>query len=166
MGLAKALRLTNGHYYTVSSACEGSVTARVRDAEGLRTKLEQGGGSALDWFYHELGVKYTYQIKLRDTGSYGFLLPKAHLVPTGQETFNALLALLKFLMSNKGIELDLDADMFSSRRPEIAVEGKEESNVTSSTAEPVPEHPATQNAEVHEEDDDWSWELRRRRRRR
>ena len=110
MGLAKAIRLTNNHFYGVSSACEGGFTPREASTRPIRTKMELGGGSALDWFYHELGVKYSFQIKLRDTGSYGFLLPKENIVPTGQEAFNAISSLGRFLLSNKGIERVLSND--------------------------------------------------------
>lgn len=103
MGLAKGFRMTNNHIYSVSSACEGSVTAS-KDPIKIQSRMDIGGGSALDWFYHELSVKFSYQIKLRDTGSYGFLLPKGNIVPTGQESFNGILNLAKFLLGNKGIE--------------------------------------------------------------
>ena len=120
MILAKALRVTNGHAYGVSSACEGSITLAATRSRGDKVvvpKTELTGGSALDWFYHELGVKWSYQIKLRDQGSYGFLLPKHNIVPTGQETFNAVLALGKFLLSNKGIEkVDFAHEIFRPRK--------------------------------------------------
>jgi extracellular matrix protein 14 len=102
MGLAKGFRMTNNHFYTVSSACEGSITAT--EMSKIQPRMDIGGGSALDWFYHELSVKFSYQIKLRDTGSYGFLLPKGNIVPTGQEAFNGVLNLARFLLGNNGIE--------------------------------------------------------------
>lgn len=115
IGIAKSFRLTNGRYYTVNSACEGSISLSEEDDEAAtrkstdrerfpRNDMEASGGSALDWFYHELRVKYSYQIKLRDTGSYGFLLPKEHIVPTGNEAFEAVLGLGRWLLGNHGIE--------------------------------------------------------------
>lgn len=115
IGLAKAIRLTNGVQYGVTSACEGSVT--VEDGEqhtperphdrdgGPWPRMETGGGSALDWFYHEIGVHYAYQIKLRDTGSYGFLLPSAQIVPTGKEALSAVRYFGEFLLSDEDIEM-------------------------------------------------------------
>ncbi|KFY41086.1 hypothetical protein V494_03230, partial [Pseudogymnoascus sp. VKM F-4513 (FW-928)] len=74
------------------------------EGEAKQVRMESGGGSAIDWFYHEMKVRYTYQLKLRDTGSYGFLLPGEHIVPTGEEAFNAVKYFGDFLMGNKGIE--------------------------------------------------------------
>ncbi|KAI4286888.1 MAG: hypothetical protein L6R35_003857 [Caloplaca aegaea] len=108
IGLAKAIRLTDGgEEYGVTAACEGSVTvSSTADNKGPpRTRMESGGGSALDWFYHELKVKYSYQIKLRDTGSYGFLLPSKNIVPTGKDALAAMEYMGKFLLGNKGIEM-------------------------------------------------------------
>ncbi|KFY57413.1 hypothetical protein V496_06422 [Pseudogymnoascus sp. VKM F-4515 (FW-2607)] len=110
MGLAKAIRISSGEFYAVTSACEGSVVARKGKGKGNKkagekqVRMESGGGSAIDWFYHEMKVRYTYQLKLRDTGSYGFLLPGEQIVPTGEEAFNAVKYFGDFLMGNKGIE--------------------------------------------------------------
>lgn len=103
-GLAKAIRLSNGEAYSVASACEGAVAAEEAERGGLGLRLESGGGSAIDWFYHEMGAHFSYQIKLRDTGSYGFLLPKEHIIPTGEEMLNALKYFGDFLLGNNGIE--------------------------------------------------------------
>jgi extracellular matrix protein 14 len=87
MNLAKHMRLSNGEVYTVASACEGAVSPATKSAGPL---VEARGGSAVDYIYHELGAHYSYQIKLRDTGSYGFLLPSDHIIPTGEEVFQAM----------------------------------------------------------------------------
>ena len=159
VGIAKGFRLTNGHHYGVGSACEGTAIASsgsspsfrlasARTQKAIQPKMSPSGGSALDWFYHTMNVKYAYQIKLRDTGSYGFLLPKANIVPTGQEGFGAVMALAKYLMGNRGIEIDeavWDSDLGW--------------NSTSL------EHIATDDVHIQDEPEEWSQELRRRRRR-
>lgn len=160
MGLAKAIRISSGEFYSVSSACEGAVSFSQngksgKASTGVKTRMETGGGSAIDWFYHELHVRYSYQIKLRDTGSYGFLLPSDQIVPTGEETFNALKYFGDFLLGNKGIEGDERVQGRLDKRPEETEKHK---------AIEVPRE---------ETDDDWAivdeakeegiWELRRRR---
>ncbi|KAI1609634.1 zinc carboxypeptidase [Exophiala viscosa] len=103
MGIAKSFRLTNGRYYGVESACSGSITFRDK-VKKTRVQLESQGGSALDFFYHDLDVKLAFQVKLRDTGTYGFLLPKSNIVPTGEEAYEAVMGLGRWLLGNHGIE--------------------------------------------------------------
>ncbi|KAJ4424625.1 putative metallocarboxypeptidase ecm14 [Gnomoniopsis sp. IMI 355080] len=102
LGLAKSIRLFSGETYSVKPACQGAVPETRSGANGLR--IEPSGGSAIDWFYHELGARYSYQIKLRDTGSYGFLLPADQIIPTGEEILGAMKYLGDFLLGNDGIE--------------------------------------------------------------
>jgi len=96
-------------------------------------------------------VRYSYQIKLRDTGSYGFLLPKENIVPTGEEAFNAVKYFGDFLLGNRGIESNLAEELHQG----------------------IVKSPETQEAEEEQfvEDDDTkdyiaevNWELKRRRR--
>ncbi|KAK4251123.1 hypothetical protein C7999DRAFT_11178 [Corynascus novoguineensis] len=103
VGLAKAIRISSGEPYTVTSACEGAVAGTYSASDSL-PRVEEGGGAAIDWFYHELHARYSYQIKLRDTGSYGFLVPSDNIVPTGEEILNALKYLGDYLLGNNGIE--------------------------------------------------------------
>lgn len=91
-GLVKAIRLTSGESYSLGAACEG-VVADVTESNVTsvpRVTVESKGGSFLDWVFHELGVRFSFQIKLRDTGNYGFLLPKEFIIPTGEEVLSAM----------------------------------------------------------------------------
>ena len=77
IGLSKSIRTTHGRNYEVMSACEGnSIYTSNNKKVHLRPSIEPNGGSALDFFYRTMGVRYAYQLKLRDRGTYGFLLPK------------------------------------------------------------------------------------------
>jgi extracellular matrix protein 14 len=119
LGLAKAFRLTSGHYYGIDSACEGSIALKAEGrprSKSIRGQVEPQGGSALDFFYHDMKVKYAYQIKLRDTGTYGFLLPKEYIVPTGDEAFEAVLGLGRWLLGNHGIEKIDPSEIWSAGR--------------------------------------------------
>ncbi|KAF2836700.1 hypothetical protein M501DRAFT_996367 [Patellaria atrata CBS 101060] len=138
LGLAKAIRVSHGGYkYKATSACQGNVA--MTGVKKIFPRMESGGGSALDWFYHELRVNYAYQIKLRDTGSYGFLLPKDNIIPTGKEMLHAVKYFGKYLAGEIGL-----ADTASSEEPQLK------------DPEPEPEI---------EDVEDVASELRRRRRR-
>ena len=117
VGLAKAIRLSGGESYGIISACEGSVpfkscshSSSTQGQQARWPRMETGGGSALDWMYHEIDVRHSFQLKLRDTGSYGFLLPSENIVPTGKEIFKAVEYFAQFLSGNKGIEIEDNDD--------------------------------------------------------
>ncbi|KAI1972255.1 putative metallocarboxypeptidase ecm14 [Ophidiomyces ophidiicola] len=120
LGIAKAIRQTDSQHYDVSPACEGQVEighSQKKEKKGATLKrMESAGGSALDWFYHELHVRYTYQIKLRDKGSYGFLLPREEIIPTGKEVYNAALVFGKFLLGKEADTMDWDAEFQFSKQ--------------------------------------------------
>jgi extracellular matrix protein 14 len=102
-GLARAMRLSSkGANYDIGRACEGNVVLDESGKEKRLPRLERGGGSSLDWFYHEARVRYAYQIKLPDTGSYGFLLPKEYIVSTGMSVARAMDFLGRFLLGEIG----------------------------------------------------------------
>ncbi|KAI9824512.1 MAG: hypothetical protein M1819_000867 [Sarea resinae] len=166
IGLAKAIRIARGESYGVAPACKGSVVSDERNGGSIvHPQIESGGGSALDWFYHELRVRYSYQIKLRDTGSYGFLLPQEEIVPTGKEIFAAISYLGRYLSGERGIEAH-DMEIPSSHGEpgtpgDILHKDTEESHQS--------DDDDYDDAAGLDEDDDglgaMGWELRRRRRR-
>ncbi|KAI1447235.1 hypothetical protein F5Y02DRAFT_39886 [Annulohypoxylon stygium] len=125
MNLAKHMRLSNGEVYTTTSACEGAV-ARADDAPDVeRVRIEAGGGSAIDYIFHELGAHYSYQIKLRDTGSYGFLLPSEYIIPTGEEVYQAMKYLGDYLLGNNGHESWSTARVGEGRPQQAALMAEE-----------------------------------------
>jgi extracellular matrix protein 14 len=88
------------------------------------------------------------------------LLPKTNIVPTGQETFNAVLALGKYLLGDRGIEFDWEKEFISV--PNVAEKlGRVQDQETPSSENEAEEL----IRESEEEEDEWNLELRRRRRR-
>ncbi|XP_060783073.1 carboxypeptidase A1-like [Neoarius graeffei] len=61
--------------------------------------IYQASGVTTDWAYDE-GIKYSYTFELRDTGRYGFILPADQIIPTAQETWLALMAIMEHTMNN------------------------------------------------------------------
>ncbi len=49
-------------------------------------------GSSVDWI-HESGSAAAWTIEVRDTGSYGFVMPPSEIVPNAEENFEAFLAM-------------------------------------------------------------------------
>ncbi|RCK57981.1 putative metallocarboxypeptidase ECM14 [Candida viswanathii] len=89
-GLAKAIRLQTGRLYQVFAACLD------RDADLLP---DLGAGTILDYMYHNR-ADFAYQLKLRDTGNHGFLLPAKQIIPVGKEVVASLKYLFHFLIDN------------------------------------------------------------------
>lgn len=84
----KAIERTHGTQYRVGPSASILYTA---------------SGTASDWAYEKAGIKYSYTIELRDTGTYGFLLPRQQIIPTGEETFNGLLAMIGQMEKNDNL---------------------------------------------------------------
>ena len=172
-GLVKAIRNAAGHDYEVLPACEGNVAAPAPDA-GPRPnrhgwpRMQPAGGSALDWFYHAMRVKYAYQIKLRDRGTYGFLLPRSEIVPTGREVWEALLYMGGVLMEAHGSEAGERAVPGQGRdgaeAGEGGIGGDASEDASGVVVEDVPGEEAEGEAGAWSPEDA-RWDLRRRRRR-
>ncbi|XP_071053443.1 zinc carboxypeptidase-like [Onthophagus taurus] len=51
-------------------------------------------GTSTDWVKATYGTRISYTYELRDTGSYGFILPPDQVLPSGIETFGSLVTIL------------------------------------------------------------------------
>lgn len=88
-GLSKAIRLKSGKHYDVLSACLD------RDVDLIPSL---GSGSLLDYMYHNRAF-WAFQIKLRDSGSHGFLMPPKYIQPVGKEIFSSIRYFCNFVLS-------------------------------------------------------------------
>lgn len=89
-GIAKAIRIESGQSYSVLPACID------KDLDMLP---DMGSGLALDYMYHS-NAYWAYQLKLRDTGSHGFLLPSQYIVPVGMEIYAGLKYFVRFVVDD------------------------------------------------------------------
>ncbi|KXJ92792.1 hypothetical protein Micbo1qcDRAFT_160611 [Microdochium bolleyi] len=175
--LAKHLRLANGEPYTVASACEGAVAHSNNNTSSYSSshpvldnakknpelyRSENRGGAMIDYFFHEHGARHSYQIKLRDTGSYGFLLPSSAIVPTGEEVFQAMRYLGDYLLGNNGHEWTASSE--SSSTQDDGSHGDGDAVVGESASSSFIEGDALQHAEASstQQELDAQVELRRR----
>ncbi|NWQ69265.1 CBPB2 Carboxypeptidase, partial [Neopipo cinnamomea] len=69
-----------------------------RPGPGAQTIYLAPGGSD-DWAY-DLGIKYSFTFELRDTGTYGFLLPSQEIKPTCLEALSAVKEIAKHVLQN------------------------------------------------------------------
>ncbi|XP_023364703.1 carboxypeptidase A5 isoform X2 [Otolemur garnettii] len=81
---AKALASLSGTEYQVGPTC---------------TTVYVASGITVDWAY-DSGIKYAFSFELRDTGRYGFLLPATQIIPTAQETWMAILTIMKHTLNH------------------------------------------------------------------
>jgi len=84
--------------YGVQNELSRKCVKALQDVNGIQYKfgtvsrtIYEASGSAIDWTYGRLGVLYSATPELRDLGRYGFLLPADQIIPSGKETYEALL---------------------------------------------------------------------------
>lgn len=87
--LSKSIRNYSGKQYDVVQSCKD------RDAD---INPVGGSGSLLDYMYDK-GAHWSYQIKLRDTGNHGFLLPPGYIQPVGREGSRIIHSICNFLLN-------------------------------------------------------------------
>ncbi|KAF8901460.1 peptidase M14 [Gymnopilus junonius] len=87
LGASNALKSVHGTQFQTGSLC---------------SLLYSAPGNIVDWMYAREAIKYSYVAHLRDTGTYGFLLPEKWIRPTGEETSHLIDYLSRFIAKNDG----------------------------------------------------------------
>ncbi|XP_071849610.1 carboxypeptidase O-like isoform X1 [Apostichopus japonicus] len=63
--------------------------------------LYEASGASNDYgFASTPAATYTYVVELRDTGEYGFVLPADQILPSGEESYDGVIALLDYVINN------------------------------------------------------------------
>jgi carboxypeptidase A2 len=86
----------------------------------IANTIYPASGSSVDWTFGVANVTYSFAVELRDTGAsryyppnqkdssrrayipagrYGFVLPPSEIVPTGEETFAAVKAMARYILT-------------------------------------------------------------------
>jgi len=82
LGAARAMASVHGTTVTTGQLCK---------------MLYRAPGNVVDWMYKRAGIKYSYALHLRDTGTYGFSLPSQWIRPVGEETSEMIKYLATFI---------------------------------------------------------------------
>ncbi|RDB16475.1 putative metallocarboxypeptidase ecm14 [Hypsizygus marmoreus] len=90
LGAARALGVIHGTQFSTGRLC---------------AMLYRAPGNIVDWMYKRAGIKYSYVVHLRDTGTYGFSLPSKWIRPVGEETTEMLRYLATFIAKKMKREL-------------------------------------------------------------
>lgn len=93
----------------MSDAIRG-VHGKVYTYGSWYTNLYPSSGVMTDWTYGDRGI-LSWTLELRDTGQYGFLLPPDQIIPTGQEAFAGVRALLDWVGPIVPGDLNCDGDL-------------------------------------------------------
>ncbi|KAG2185881.1 hypothetical protein INT43_002319 [Umbelopsis isabellina] len=83
----KSLKRVHDKQFEIAPVCES---------------VSETSGDSIEWLYTKQHVKYSYEVQLRDTGSYGFLLPPSEILPSGEEMYSAVKDLALFIRSRDG----------------------------------------------------------------
>jgi len=61
--------------------------------------VDAASGGSIDWVRGTFDTPYPYVWELRDTGSYGFVLPANQIIDTAEETLNSVIVILQHAKS-------------------------------------------------------------------
>ena len=69
----------------------------------IYSTIYPASGGSVDWTYGDQGV-LSYTVEVRDTGTYGFVMPPAEILPNVRENFDASMAMMEGALSPAIVE--------------------------------------------------------------
>lgn len=100
-GWTDALCPEDAAHRAVGGAMRDAIAANsglAYSAGPIYTTIYPASGGAVDWSYGDQGV-LSYTIEVRDTGTYGFVMPPAEILPNARENHDAALAMMEAVLS-------------------------------------------------------------------
>ncbi|RKP25644.1 hypothetical protein SYNPS1DRAFT_2973, partial [Syncephalis pseudoplumigaleata] len=82
LGAVESIRRVNGTRFEVGSVCN---------------IMYRQSGTAIDWIHRHAHALFSFWIELRDTGTYGFMLPPEYILPSGEEMLAGVLHVGDFI---------------------------------------------------------------------
>lgn len=90
------------------TAMSKSAVAALESVNGIQyvegpiySTVYPAAGSSADWAYQNTThVQFSFGVELRDTGNEGFLLDSSQILPSGNETLAAVIAMGEYLIAN------------------------------------------------------------------
>jgi len=93
--------------YTAQMALGTAAVAAIKASHQLTyrvgsiyTIIYPASGSSADFAYDSANVTYPYGVELRDTGQFGFLLPASQIIPTGEEIWASVKAMVNYILAH------------------------------------------------------------------
>lgn len=74
------------------------VHGKTYEAGCIPCLLYTASGSSADWAHGVADIGFVTSMELRDTGSYGFILPPEQIIPTAEETWAFHTSVIRDLM--------------------------------------------------------------------
>ncbi|XP_070578455.1 carboxypeptidase B-like isoform X2 [Ptychodera flava] len=95
-------------HYSEQHTCAGRAASAIESVHGtpyiygnIISNADPASGLTLDWGYGTANIKHSYLVELRDRGEYGFLLPEDQIIPSGEETYAGLKAMLDCILEGQ-----------------------------------------------------------------
>lgn len=79
------------------NALRGLASSARYTVDNTNEMTDRASGSSADYAMHKVGIKYSYTIEVRDTGTQGFLLSPSYIDANGLEIYEMIKAMVDYI---------------------------------------------------------------------